>query len=282
MKKVDSAFNLLSLDIISVQKIKTKQEEFYDVELVGDDCESVPAHKLVLFAESEFCRQRLTKKTTALCLQGVNSKDINNILRFIYNGNVEVRNDEVEGFFEIGRKLKISGVDFDAEEGSDQENGNEENDTSSENTNEDTDAEDAPPQKPEKNQESKKRDQQDACKKSEKFTDQKVSSEQETRENKNVVDKVEAPPLISKSVAAASEPKPKTCSTTKTEETDAKKSEKFTDQKVSAGQETREYKHVVNKTVAPPLNSKSVAAASEPKPKTCSTTKTEETDAKKS
>ena len=114
----------------------------------------------------------------------------------------------------------------------------------------------------EKNQESKKRDQQDACKKSEeKFTDQKVSSEQVTRENKDVADKVEAPlpppPLNSKSAAASV---PKTCSTTKSEETDAKKCEKFTDQKVSAaGQETCE-KNVVGS-------------------KTCSTTKTAEIDA---
>ena len=171
-----------------------QQEEFYDIALIGDDCERVSAHKLVLFLESEFCRKRLTKATTELCLQGVNSKDINNILEFIYNGKVDVRNDDLKEFLQIARKLELKDLRFPEEDSKE----------AFEATDEKTDAL--------------------SQTESEKFTDHKVSSGQETRENKNVVDKVEVPPLNSKPVAAASEPKLKTCSTTKTEETDAKKS----------------------------------------------------------
>ena len=89
-----------------------KQEEFCDVALVGDDCERIPAHKLVLVLESEYCRKRLRKTTTEICIGEADCRDINNILQLIYHGKVDIEQDEVEGFLRIGRKLEISLTSF--------------------------------------------------------------------------------------------------------------------------------------------------------------------------
>ena len=112
----DEIFYHISRDVFRDYSKAWLQEEFYDVTLVGDDWKRVSAHKLVLFAESEFCQKKLTKATTELSLQGVNSKDINNVLRFIYNGNVEVRNDELTGFLQIARKLELKNLRFPKED----------------------------------------------------------------------------------------------------------------------------------------------------------------------
>ena len=64
---------------------------FTDVTLVSDDNKQIGAHKLILSAVSEFFRNILADKSHVhpmLCLDGVNSEELNMIIRYLYVGEV--------------------------------------------------------------------------------------------------------------------------------------------------------------------------------------------------
>ena len=68
------------------RKLRTS-DNFYDVTLVSDDQQQVSAHKIVLSSSSEYFKSILTSNSHShpmLCLSGVSSTDMKNILDFIY------------------------------------------------------------------------------------------------------------------------------------------------------------------------------------------------------
>ena len=63
-----------------------------DVTLVGEDDSQIAAHKLVLSACSEYFKNIFKKNKNTplfLCLEGVNSSEIMNLLDFIYIGEIK-------------------------------------------------------------------------------------------------------------------------------------------------------------------------------------------------
>lgn len=98
-----------------------KEEHLFDVTFVTDDEKLVKAHKLVLSACSTFF-QNLFKKSPGTQNQdsliyscGIESRNLNSIIEYIYNGKVKVREDEVDSFIFIAQKLKIKGLMTDVE-----------------------------------------------------------------------------------------------------------------------------------------------------------------------
>ena len=71
-----------------------KNEDYlYDVTLVSDDHKQISAHKLVLSASSEYFNDIFKNSKHShplLCLDGVNNQDLNDILDYIYNGEVQI------------------------------------------------------------------------------------------------------------------------------------------------------------------------------------------------
>ena len=85
----------------------------HDVTLVSDDFKQIPAHKLVLSATSEYFRNILqqTKQSQPLiCLDGVNSEDLRNVLDYLYDGEVKIHQEELDRFLSIADKLKLEGL----------------------------------------------------------------------------------------------------------------------------------------------------------------------------
>ena len=100
-----------------------KEEHLFDVTFVTDDEKLIKAHKLVLSASSTFF-QNLFKKTPGFQYQdsliysyGIDSRKLNSIIEYMYNGKVEIREDEVDSFILIAQNLKIKGLmtEFEAE-----------------------------------------------------------------------------------------------------------------------------------------------------------------------
>ena len=89
-------------------------DDFYDVTLIGDDLKQVTAHRLVLSASSEYFKKILQNNKGSnhpiLCLQGLIHKDINNFMDFIYNGQLELPQDEVKRYLQIAQRLKLFGI----------------------------------------------------------------------------------------------------------------------------------------------------------------------------
>ena len=68
------------------------EEYLCDVTLVSDDSRQVSAHKLVLSACSEYFKDIFRKNQKhnhlLLCLDGITSNDLTNVLDYIYNGHI--------------------------------------------------------------------------------------------------------------------------------------------------------------------------------------------------
>ena len=97
----------------SFQSLRNK-EDFCDVTLVGDDYKQVTAHKVILSSCSEYFENvlRNSKKHAhpLLCLEGLRFQDIQNILDYIYHGELKVYQEEIDRFLEIAQRLKLEGL----------------------------------------------------------------------------------------------------------------------------------------------------------------------------
>ena len=91
-----------------------RNEEFlHDVTLVGDDNHQVAAHKLVLSACSDYFKtifKNNKHKHPLLCLEGMSSSDISNILDYMYNGQVKIFQDDIDRFLAVAQRFKLEGI----------------------------------------------------------------------------------------------------------------------------------------------------------------------------
>ena len=82
--------------------------EFLDVTLVCDDGQ-VEAHKVILSSASPFLREIL-QRNPLLYMRGTSKKDIESVLLFIYSGETQVSQDELESFLALAASLQIQGL----------------------------------------------------------------------------------------------------------------------------------------------------------------------------
>ena len=87
---------------------------FYDVTLVSDDNQQVSAHRLVLSACSEYFknifRNNKNHQHPLICLDGTSSKDLNNVLDYIYKGELQIYQEDLDRFLLVAKKLKLEGL----------------------------------------------------------------------------------------------------------------------------------------------------------------------------
>ena len=96
----------------SFGKLKNEQE-FFDVTLISEDQKPVSAHKLVLSACSPYFRNILTTNTHShplLCLEGVSSQNLNFVLDYIYQGEVQIFQEQLDEFLKIAQKYQLEGL----------------------------------------------------------------------------------------------------------------------------------------------------------------------------
>ena len=85
----------------------------HDVTLVSDDHKKVEAHKLVLSACSEFFKDIFENNHHShplLCLDGISYLDMSNIMDYIYNGEVQIYQENLDRFLAIAQRLKLDGL----------------------------------------------------------------------------------------------------------------------------------------------------------------------------
>ena len=87
-----------------------QQTGLFDVTLVSSDQKPVRAHRLVLSACSEFFKTIFYSNTHShpmLYLDGVDSREINLMLDYIYQGEVQIYQECLDRFLEIANKFKL-------------------------------------------------------------------------------------------------------------------------------------------------------------------------------
>ena len=89
------------------------EEEFFDVSLVSDDQRMMSAHKLVLSASSPYFKHILTTNKHShplLCLDGVSSAELQCVLDYIYQGEVQIHQEQLDRFLVVAQRLKLEGL----------------------------------------------------------------------------------------------------------------------------------------------------------------------------
>ena len=83
---------------------------FTDVTLVSDDEQSFLAHKVIIASSSEYFFNRLRNNKNShqiICLDGMKSEEITNILDFLYYGEVKIDLGSIDRFIYLAKKLKL-------------------------------------------------------------------------------------------------------------------------------------------------------------------------------
>merc|ERR1711892_1379651 len=87
-------------------------KDFFDVTLACDD-DQIQAHKVILSACSPFFRNILRRNPhqhPLLYLRNVKFTDLQSVLSFMYHGEVNVAQDELNSFLAVAEELKIKGL----------------------------------------------------------------------------------------------------------------------------------------------------------------------------
>ena len=90
-----------------------QEEHLFDVTLVSDDEQHIAAHKLVLSASSEFFKNIIKKakhSNPMIYLSGFKSKDLYLVMDYIYQGEVQILQTDLDGFLNVAQQLKIEGL----------------------------------------------------------------------------------------------------------------------------------------------------------------------------
>ena len=90
-----------------------KEEDFFDVTLVSEDQKQMLAHRVVLSSCSEYFKNILKANKHShpiLCLSGIKSPDLENVLDYIYQGEVQIFQENIDKFLDVAQKLKLDGL----------------------------------------------------------------------------------------------------------------------------------------------------------------------------
>ncbi|XP_023339235.1 protein tramtrack, beta isoform isoform X13 [Eurytemora carolleeae] len=88
------------------------EKDFFDVTLACDD-DQLQAHKVILSACSPFFRNILKRNPhqhPLLYLKGVKYSDLQSVLNFMYHGEVNVAQDELNSFLAVAEELRVKGL----------------------------------------------------------------------------------------------------------------------------------------------------------------------------
>ena len=88
--------------------------EFSDVTLVSSDKRQVSAHKVVLSSSSDYFKTILKSndksKDIILCLENISHEELNNMLDYVYNGEVSIEQEQLDRFLTIAQRFQLEGL----------------------------------------------------------------------------------------------------------------------------------------------------------------------------
>jgi len=105
-------WNDFETNISSAFRELRDDKDFFDVTLACDD-EQIQAHKVILSACSPFFRNILRRnphQNPLLYLKGVKFTDLQSVLNFMYHGEVNVAQEELNSFLAVAEDLRVKGL----------------------------------------------------------------------------------------------------------------------------------------------------------------------------
>jgi hypothetical protein len=99
--------------LLSMLQDLRDEQDLVDVTLVCEGGHQVAAHRLILSACSDFFRRLLRRNPAPnpiIVLWDMRAEDVGKILRFMYNGEVEVRQEHLNAFLSVAERLRVRGL----------------------------------------------------------------------------------------------------------------------------------------------------------------------------
>ena len=90
-----------------------REEDFFDVTLISEDQTQISAHKVVLAASSSFFKnifKRNSHSHPLLYVGGVTASNLTFVLDYIYQGEVQILQDQLDGFLQAAQRLSVKGL----------------------------------------------------------------------------------------------------------------------------------------------------------------------------
>eukprot|EP00096_Caligus_rogercresseyi_P002613 TRINITY_DN147_c0_g1_i7.p1 TRINITY_DN147_c0_g1~~TRINITY_DN147_c0_g1_i7.p1 ORF type:complete len:319 (+),score=98.74 TRINITY_DN147_c0_g1_i7:361-1317(+) len=90
-----------------------EEKDLFDVTLVTDSEKEFKAHKVILSACSSFFKgvlRRMGSPSPLIYLRGIGASELAAILDFMYNGEVNVAQEELNSFLSVAEDLRIKGL----------------------------------------------------------------------------------------------------------------------------------------------------------------------------
>ena len=87
--------------------------KFSDVTLVCDDAQQVEAHRIILMSSSPFFSKVLSKTKHShpmIFMRGLKATDLMAIVDFIYNGEANIYQEDLDGFLAVAEDLQLKGL----------------------------------------------------------------------------------------------------------------------------------------------------------------------------
>ena len=87
--------------------------DFLDLTLACDDAQEIHVHRVILSACSSFFRnilRRLPHHHPYIYMRGIRVADLRSIVSFVYNGEVNVAQEDLNNFLSLAEDLKIRGL----------------------------------------------------------------------------------------------------------------------------------------------------------------------------
>ena len=112
-EKFNLQWNDFQSTVLQSFKSIRADKDFLNVTLVTDDEVHIEAHKVILAASSPFLGNILKKsphKHPLIYLSGISSINLNLILDYVYFGEVQLLQEQLDDFLLASSKLKISGL----------------------------------------------------------------------------------------------------------------------------------------------------------------------------
>ena len=105
-------WNDFEVNISSAFRDFKNEKDFADVTLACVD-NQVEAHKVILAASSPFFKRILKKNPHShplIYLKGIKASDVEAVLKFIYHGEVNVEQANLQTFLEVAEDLEVKGL----------------------------------------------------------------------------------------------------------------------------------------------------------------------------
>ena len=100
-------------DILHFAGSVRESSAFANVTLVAEDDYRIEANQLILSAASPFFKRIISNNPhqhPLLFLRNIDIKTLKSIIRFIYMGQTEVEQEELETFLAVAKDLKVKGL----------------------------------------------------------------------------------------------------------------------------------------------------------------------------